>query len=156
VLSYAPLVKKAAPAVVNIYTKKKIKVVSPFQYDPFFKQFFGEDLGEQGGVIKERIQASLGSGVLLRPDGLIVTNNHVVSGSDEITVLLNDKREFAGKVVLSDKKSDVALVKINAKEKLPYIELGDSDALEVGDIVLAIGNPFGVGQTVTHGIVSAL
>jgi len=155
-LSYAPIVKKAAPAVVNIYTRKKIKVnaISPLMNDPVFRQFFGDRIP---GGMAERVVSSLGSGVIVNSDGLIITNNHVVQDSDEITVVLPDRREFESEVVLSDAKTDLALVKIKTRVTgLPYLELGDSDKLEVGDVVLAIGNPFGVGQTVTHGIISAL
>ncbi|MCD6034457.1 MAG: serine protease [Rickettsiales bacterium] len=154
-LSFAPLVKKSAPAVVNIYTRKKVvvKTLSLLDNDPFFRQFFGKE-GQMPG--KERVQSSLGSGVIIDPKGMIITNNHVVGGSDEITVVLSDRREFEAKVVLIDDRSDLALLEIDTKgEELPFLTLADSDQLEVGDLVLAIGNPFGVGQTVTSGIVSA-
>jgi Do/DeqQ family serine protease len=155
-LTFAPLVKQAAPAVVNIYTKKVIKDrASPFFDDPFFQQFFGDqfDLGKP----RERIQNSLGSGVIVRDDGLVVTNNHVIEGADQIRVVLNDNREFEAKVVAAEDKLDLALLKLDTKgEKLPVLKLRDSDDLQVGDLVLAIGNPFGVGQTVTSGIISAL
>jgi Do/DeqQ family serine protease len=154
-ISFAPLVKKVAPAVVNIYTKKKVRVqLSPFFNDPFFKQFMGNEF--QGGV-RERVESSLGSGVILKPNGLIITNFHVIKDSDEITVVLADRREFQARTLLTDEKVDLALLKIDAgNEALPYLALQDSDTIEVGDLVLAIGNPFGVGQTVTSGIVSAL
>ncbi|MFZ4762502.1 MAG: DegQ family serine endoprotease [Alphaproteobacteria bacterium] len=159
-LSFAPLVKKTAPAVVNIYTKKRVKEnVSPFMNDPFFRQFFGDDpSGDmQGGQMRERVENSLGSGVILDAQGLIITNAHVINGADEITVVLNDRREFEASVVLADKKIDLAVLRVNPKgQALPFLELHDSDKLEVGDLVLAIGNPFGVGQTVTSGIISAL
>lgn len=158
VLSFAPLVKKSAPAVVNIYSKKKVEVqssLSPFFSDPTFKYFFGDNL--PGGVKTERLENSLGSGVIVDKDGYIITSHHVISGSSNITVILLDRREFPATVVVSDPKTDLALLKIDVKnEPLPFIELMDSDKLEVGDIVLAIGNPFGVGQTVTNGIVSAV
>lgn len=157
-LSYAPIVREAAPAVVNIYTRKTVqqRPVSPLFDDPFFKRFFGDDF-PFGGAPRERIQNSLGSGVLVRHDGVVVTNNHVIEGADEITVVLSDRREFGAEIVLADKRTDVAVLRIDAAgESLPSLELGDSDGLLVGDIVLAIGNPFGVGQTVTSGIVSAL
>jgi serine protease Do len=156
VFSYAPLVKKVSPAVVNIYTKKKVKVqsgFSPFMNDPLFQNFFGN---VPGGVITERVENSLGSGVIVKDDGLIITNNHVINGSTDVRVVLHNKREFDAKIIMSDSKTDLALLKIDAGEKLPYLESMDSDQLEVGDMVLAIGNPFGVGQTVTGGIVSAL
>lgn len=159
-LSYAPLVKKTAPAVVNIYTAKEVAVhVSPFLNDPFFQQFFGGGnvFGERFGGTRKKVVNSLGSGVIVRADGLVITNHHVVKGADEITLILADKREFAASIVLVDPKTDLALLKIEQKGlSLPYLEPGDVDILEVGDIVLAIGNPFGVGQTVTSGIVSAL
>jgi len=153
--SYAPLVKETAPAVVNIYTRKVVKQqVSPLFNDPLFQRFFGKGFP---GMTRERVQNSLGSGVIVDPSGVIVTNHHVIAGADQITVALADRREFEAKVVRSDERTDLAVLKIDAKgEKLPYLRFGDSDALEVGDIVLAIGNPFGVGQTVTSGIVSAL
>ena len=154
--SYAPIVKKAAPAVVNVYVRSRTQQrVSPFLNDPFFRRFFGEDFG----IPSERAQNSLGSGVIVSPDGLVVTNNHVVQseGEADIKVALSDSREFAAKVILKDERTDLAVLRIDASEKdFPYLSFGDSDALEVGDIVLAIGNPFGVGQTVTSGIVSAL
>lgn len=157
ILSFAPLVKSASPAVVNIYTKKKITVRtrSPFFNDPLFQHFFGNNIPDGG--VTEKIESSLGSGVVVRPDGLIITCHHVISGSDEITVVLNDRREFDAKVMLLDEKTDLALLKIDVgSEQLAHLALMDSDRLEVGDIVLAIGNPFGVGQTVTSGIVSAV
>jgi len=154
-LSFAPVVRKVAPSVVNIYTRKVIeeRQSSPFFDDPFFRQFFGEGFGQN----RARVQNSLGSGVIVRPDGLIVTNNHVIQGADQITVVLHDNREFEAKVVAAEPRLDLALLRINTKgEKLPDLAIRDSDELEVGDLVLAIGNPFGVGQTVTSGIVSAL
>lgn len=159
-LSYAPLVKKVAPAVVNIYTTKitsSRQSLSLFN-DPFFKRFFDEDLnfGNQGPT-KRRRQNSLGSGVIIDPSGLIITNVHVIEGADKITVVLADRREFKAKVVGKDKRTDLAVIRIETNgEKLAHLRMRDSDDLEVGDIVLAIGNPFGVGQTVTSGIVSAL
>lgn len=158
-LSYAPLVKKASPAVVNIYTKKKVQVqsnFSPFLNDPIFQHFFGGQ-GFPGGQVKERVVSSLGSGVIVKSNGVIITNNHVIKGSDDIRVVLSDRREFEAKVQLQDEQTDLALLKIDVGDApLPFLELMDSDKLEVGDIVVAIGNPFGVGQTVTSGIVSAL
>jgi serine protease Do len=153
-LSYAPLVKQTAPAVVNIYTKRIVRRrASPFENDPFFKQFFGDSLGGT----KKRVQNSLGSGVIVRPEGIIVTNHHVIDKADQITVVLSDRRELDAKLILSDEKTDLAILRVDTKgEPLPFLEVSDSDELEVGDLVLAIGNPFGVGQTVTSGIVSAL
>ena len=155
-LSFAPLVKKAAPAVVNIYTRKVVKQRrSIFTDDPFFQRFFGRGLFPEGPM-RERIENALGSGVLVAPDGLIVTNHHVIDGADEITVVLTDRREFEAIVVADDERTDLTMLRIKpGGGPLPYLELKDSDELEVGDIVLAIGNPFGVGQTVTSGIVSA-
>jgi Do/DeqQ family serine protease len=153
-LSYAPLVKKVAPAVVNVYAAKVVQNRNPLFDDPIFRQFFGGG-GLPGGA--PQVQRSLGSGVIVDPSGLIVTNVHVIEGADEVKVALNDKREFEAQIVLKDKRSDLAVLRIkDGGAKLPSLELGNSDALQVGDVVLAIGDPFGVGQTVTHGIVSAL
>ncbi len=155
-LSYAPVVKKAAPAVVNVYVRHRVEqMVSPFFDDPFFGRMFGERFG----IPRERIQNSLGSGVLVGTDGVVVTNNHVIQGSGEaeITVALADGREFPAKVILKDEHSDLAVLRLDAGAvEFPSIVFSDSDSLEVGDLVLAIGDPFGVGQTVTSGIVSAL
>jgi len=154
-LSFAPLVKQAAPAVVNIFTRKAVtRRASPLFDDPFFRRFFGEAFPQQR---RERFENSLGSGVIVEPDGLIVTNFHVISGADEIKVVLSDRREFTATVLREDQRSDLAVLKIETDgDDLPHIKLGDSDELEVGDLVIAIGNPFGVGQTVTSGIVSGL
>jgi Do/DeqQ family serine protease len=143
-LSFASVVKRTAPAVVNIYTKRKVR--NPFADDPFFGRMFGG---------RERVQSALGSGVIVRSDGVIVTNNHVVEGADEIVVALADRREFAATVLLADERTDLAILRVEAKG-LPTIAFHDSDDAEVGDLVLAIGNPFGLGQTVTSGIISAL
>jgi serine protease Do len=152
-LSFAPIVKQSAPAVVNIYTKKIVKQrISPLMNDPIFQQFFGNN--PMLNLPRERVENALGSGVIVRSDGQIVTNYHVVEASDEITVVLADRREFTAKILYSDKRIDMALLKIEAAN-LPFLELADSDLAEVGDVVLAIGNPFGVGQTVTMGIVGA-
>ena len=155
-LSYAPVVKKAAPAVVNVYVRHRVEqMVSPFFDDPFFGRLFGERFG----IPRERIQNSLGSGVMVGTDGVVVTNNHVIQGSGEaeITVALADGREFPAKLILKDEHSDLAVLRLDAEGvTFPSIEFSDSDTLEVGDLVLAIGDPFGVGQTVTSGIVSAL
>lgn len=155
--SYAPLVQKASPAVVNIYTRKLVRSrsISPLFDDPFFQRFFQGTPGFSGK--RKKVQNSLGSGVIVSADGLIVTNNHVIEGADEIRVVLTDRREFEAEVVGTDERTDLALLRVAAEGvPLPFLPLSDSDELEVGDIVLAIGNPFGVGQTVTSGIVSAL
>ena len=157
--SFAPLVKQAAPAVVNIYTRKVVEQVvrSPLFDDPFFRRFFGDGFSFDRGQRRKRMQNSLGSGVLVSAGGLIVTNHHVIDGADLITVALSDRREFEADLVLDDERTDLAVLRIKAGgEQLPYLKLRDSDTVEVGDIVLAIGNPFNVGQTVTSGIVSAL
>ncbi len=156
-LSFAPLVKRVAPAVVNIYTKRVVRSrsISPFFNDPLFRRFFGDQFSF--GRPRERVLSSLGSGVLVRPGGLVVTNNHVIARADEITVVLADRREFDATVISTDERTDLAVLRIDAgAEKLASLEMRDSDDLAVGDLVLAIGNPFGVGQTVTSGIVSAL
>jgi Do/DeqQ family serine protease len=155
-LSFAPVVKQTAPAVVNVYAKTVVEQrESSLFSDPFFRRFFGED--GTFGRPRERVQNSLGSGVLVSAGGYIVTNNHVVRGGTDIRVVLADKREFEAKLLLADPRTDLAVLKIEASdEELPFLSFGDSDDLEVGDLVLAIGNPFGVGQTVTSGIVSAL
>ncbi|OFX13759.1 MAG: serine protease [Alphaproteobacteria bacterium RIFOXYD12_FULL_60_8] len=159
-LTFAPVVAKAAPAVVNIYTSKVIaaRARHPLFDDPFFRQFFGDQLGDlPPGETRQQVQNSLGSGVILRSDGVVVTNHHVIEGADDIAVVLQDKREFAAKLVGSDPKTDLAILKIDpGTEVLPALPMADSDELAVGDLVLAIGNPFGVGQTVTSGIVSAV
>jgi Do/DeqQ family serine protease len=154
--SFAPVVKKVAPAVVNIYTRTVVEQpTSPLQSDPFFRRFFGDQF--LGGPPERRVQNTLGSGVIIGADGTIVTNHHVIKGADQITVVLADRREFEAKLVGSDERADVAVLHIDAHgTPLPVLEFGDSDAVEVGDLVLAIGDPFGVGQTVTSGIISAL
>ena len=151
-LSFAPVVKKVAPAVVNVYARSVVQQqVNPMFADPVFQRFFG--ITPQ---MRQRVQQSLGSGVIVRADGLILTNNHVIQGGQEIVVALADKREFKAKVVQADARLDLALLKVDTKgEKLPTVAFGDSDKVQVGDLVLAIGDPFGVGQTVTMGIVSA-
>jgi len=156
-LSFAPVVKHAAPTVVNVYAQRKVQGSSnPFFDDPFFRRFFGGQLPGMGPPA-ERIQRSLGSGVIVDPTGIVVTNHHVIEGADQIRVALSDKREFDAEVMLRDQRSDLAVLRLkDAHERFPAIEFGDSDAIEVGDLVLAIGDPFGVGQTVTQGIVSAL
>ena len=151
-LSYAPLVKQTAPAVVNVYASQQVKQNSPFMGDPFFERFFGGG----GGARPPREQKSLGSGVIVSGSGIVVTNYHVIRDADEVRVALSDGSEFESRVVLKDERSDIAVLKIDADTPFPTIPIGDSDALEVGDLVLAMGNPFGVGQTTTSGIVSAL
>lgn len=158
-LSFAPLVKETAPAVVNVYTAKTVGTSqsTPLFNDPFFRRFFGGELQRVVPGPKRKVQNSLGSGVLIGADGVIVTNNHVIEGAEEIKVVLSDRREFEARVVGRDARTDLAVLKLELSgEALPFLQLSDSDALEVGDLVLAIGNPFGVGQTVTSGIVSAL
>ncbi|MER9975068.1 DegQ family serine endoprotease [Mesorhizobium sp. M0085] len=147
-LSFAPLVKQTAPAVVNVYASQTAKVTSPFDGDPFFEEFFGRS--------QPRAQSSLGSGVLVDPTGVVVTNFHVVKNADQVKVATADGREFDSKVLLKDETLDLAVLKISSDKPFPVIAIGDSDALEVGDLVLAIGNPFGVGQTTTSGIISAV
>src|SRR5262249_1855302 len=153
-LSYAPVVQRAAPAVVNVYAAKTVSVRNPLFDDPIFRRFFGVPGGPGGG---EQTQRSLGSGVLVDAAGLVVTNNHVIEGADQVKVSLADKREFEAEIVLKDSRSDLAVLHLKAQnERFPALDFSDSDALQVGDVVLAIGNPFAVGQTVTHGIVSAV
>jgi Do/DeqQ family serine protease len=157
-LSFAPVVRRVAPAVVNIYAQRMVqqRAFSPLFDDPFFKRFFGDSFGGLGQS-RERIQNSLGSGVIVDASGLVVTNHHVIEGASEITVVLADHREFPAELVLSDQHSDLSVLRIDAAgEALPTLEFKDSVEAEVGDLVLAIGNPFGVGQTVTSGIISAL
>jgi Do/DeqQ family serine protease len=152
-LSYAPLVKRVTPAVVTINAARVGVVRNSLFDDPFFRRFFGQNFGQP----QEQVQRALGSGVIVDPSGLIVTNNHVIEGANEVKVSLADKREFEAEMVLKDSRTDLAVLRLkNVHERFPAIDLGNSDDLEVGDIVLAIGNPFGVGQTVTQGIVSAV
>ncbi len=156
-LSFAPLVGRVGPAVVNIYTKTIVEQrrrPSPLFDDPFFRRFFGNILP---GQPSQKPQQSLGSGVILDAEGLIATNAHVIDDADVITVVLSDRREFDATLLLKDERTDLAILEIDTGgEDLPFLEFRDSDDVEVGDLVLAIGNPFGVGQTVTSGIVSAL
>ncbi len=155
--SYADVAEVASPAVVNISSDKVVDNMAahPFMSDPFFRRFFNmpDDENHQGGG--ERIERSLGSGVIISADGYILTNNHVVENADKIKVTFEGDKEYDAEIVGTDPRTDVALVKIDADD-LPFIRIGDSEALRVGDQVMAIGNPFGVGQTVTMGIVSAL
>jgi Do/DeqQ family serine protease len=150
-LSFAPVVHRVAPAVVNVYAARVVENRNPLFDDPFFRQFFG------GGMPREQVQRSLGSGVIVDPSGLVVTNNHVIEGASEVKVSLADRREFDAELVLKDTRSDLAVLRLNAgRERFQALEFGNSDELQVGDLVLAIGNPFGIGQTVTQGIVSAV
>ncbi|MCB1380481.1 MAG: DegQ family serine endoprotease [Alphaproteobacteria bacterium] len=155
-LSFAPVVKRTAPAVVNVYAQRMVASrENAFGADPFFRRFFGQD--GTFGRPREQVQNSLGSGVIVDPKGVIVTNNHVIRGGTDIKVVLADKREFEAHLLLADERTDLAVLQIDVRdEDLPFLSLGDSEALDVGDLVLAIGNPFGVGQTVTSGIISAL
>jgi Do/DeqQ family serine protease len=148
-LSFAPVVKKVVGSVVNVYgSQTRQQFRSPFVGDPFFERFFG--------VPAQRGRSSLGSGVIVSEDGIVLTNNHVVENMDSVKIAMADGREFECEIVLKDDKSDLAVLKIDSDETFAPIEIADSDAVEVGDLVLAIGNPFGVGQTVTSGIVSAV
>jgi len=149
-LSYAPVVRRAAPAVVNIFTREPEPAsAAPLKNNPNYRRYLGDE--------DETAQTPLGSGVLVDPTGTIVTNEHVIHEAGQLTVVLNDRRQFDATVIRADERTDLAVLKINTgADPLPYLEIRDSDELEVGDIVLAIGNPFGVGQTVTNGIVSAL
>ena len=149
---FAPLLREATPAVVNIYARRVVEGrANPFADDPFFRDFFG-DLRRSA----PQVQNALGSGVILSADGLVVSNYHVVGGADDIRVVLADRREYAARILLADEVSDLAVLRLDGAAGLPALTLADSDGAEVGDLVLAIGNPFGVGQTVTSGIVSAL
>ncbi|OYZ15387.1 MAG: serine protease [Sphingomonadales bacterium 28-64-96] len=149
-LSFAPVVKSAAPAVVNIYTATVDRRPRSMN-EEFIQRFFG------GAPVQPRVSQSLGSGVIVGADGLIITNNHVVEGADQILVALADRREFKAKILFADPRLDLALLKVETEGAvLPVIRMADSDRVEVGDVTVAIGNPFGVGQTVTTGIVSAL
>ena len=150
-LSFAPVVKKVTPAVVNVYASRvETAPRNPLFDDPIFRQFFG------GGGDQSRVSKSLGSGVIVDPSGLVVTNYHVINGMTEVKVALSDRREFEAQIVLRDPRTDLAVLRIKGGDHFPFMEMGDSDALEVGDFVIAVGDPFGVGQTVTQGIVSAL
>lgn len=150
--SYAHAVKITSPAVVNIYTAKVVAQRRPrLLEDPMLKHFFGEGIPS---VPRKRLETSLGSGVIISEKGYIITNNHVIEGADEIQIALKDGRNFQAQIIGADPESDIAVLHVNATD-LPAITLGQSEAIEIGDVVLAIGNPFGVGQTVTMGIVSA-
>jgi serine protease Do len=158
--SFAPVVKKVAPSVVKVTTSTRVKVPAyqdfPGFDNPFFRRFFGEDFEPRAPRRPQNLPRQLGqgSGVIVTQDGYILTNNHVVDEADEVKVALLDGREFTGKVVGKDPKTDVAVLKVEGKD-LPFIEMADSDKIEIGDIVLAVGNPFGIGQTVTMGMISA-
>ena len=151
-LSFAPLVREAAPAVVNIYARRVVETRrSPFAEDPFFGEFFREF-----GQRQPRVQNSLGSGVILSDDGIVVSNYHVIGQATDISVVLNDRREYSASVLLADEQSDLAILQLDGASDMPHLPLRDSDTVEVGELTLAIGNPFGVGQTVSSGIVSGL
>lgn len=152
-MGFAPLVKEAAPAVVNIYAKiiTQAQGRSRFANDPFFDEFF-----RQFSKPQPRVQNSLGSGVILSEDGIVVSNYHVVGEASDIRVVTNDRREYAAEVILSDQASDLAILQLKGAEGLPFLDLRNSDEVEVGELTLAIGNPFGVGQTVSSGIISGL
>jgi Do/DeqQ family serine protease len=151
-LGFAPVVQEAAPAVVNIYASRIVEARrSPFRGDPFFERFFNDF-----GATRPRVQNSLGSGVILSEDGIVVSNYHVVGEATDIRVVLNDRREYAARVLLGDEEADLAVLQVENAPELPALDLRDSDTVQVGELVLAIGNPFGVGQTVSSGIVSGL
>ena len=156
-LSFAPLVEKVAPAVVNIFTRKLVRegAASPLLEEPITARLFGRALPLIGE--RERFENALGSGVIVRSDGVIVTNHHVIQGAQDIVVVLGDRRQYPAATLVADARTDLAVLRIDTGgQPLPHLEFGDSTALRVGDLVVAIGNPFGVGQTVTTGIVSAL
>lgn len=151
-LSFAPVVQQAAPAVVNIYAKRIVATrVSPFANDPFFRDFFGDF-----SRVEPRLQNSLGSGVILTSDGMVVTNYHVVGQATDIRVVLSDRREYQAQILLADEESDLAILKVENARNLPYLPMRQGDHVDVGELVLAIGNPFGIGQTVSSGIISGL
>src|SRR3984957_2025820 len=150
-LSFAPVVKKVTPAVVNVYASRvETAARNPLFDDPIFRRFFG------GEGDDSRVSKALGSGVIVDPSGLIVTNYHVIENMTQVKVALSDRREFDAEIVLRDPRPDLVVLRLKGGKDFPVLELGDSDALEVGDFVIAVGDPFGVGQTVTQGIVSAL
>lgn len=152
-LSFAPIASKAAASVVNVYgSRVERQAPNPFMDDPFFRRFFGDG----GGMPRERVQRSLGSGVIVDAGGLVVTNNHVIENMSEVRVAFADKREMDAEILLRDPRTDLAVLKLKGAKGLAALELADADQVQIGDLVLAIGNPFGVGQTVTQGIVSAL
>ena len=151
-LSFAPIVRQTAGSVVNVYAKRSERRQNA-AIEEYFRRFFGDNAP---GVPRGRSQSSLGSGVIVDPSGLVITNNHVIENMTEVKVALADRREFEAEILLRDPRTDIAVLKLKDATNLQAVELGDSEALQVGDLVLAIGNPFGVGQTVTQGIVSAL
>jgi len=151
-LGFAPLVRQSAPAVVNIYAKIVTQgYASPFEGDPFFRDFF-----RGFGTPRPRVENSLGSGVILSADGIVVSNYHVVGQATDIRVVTTDRHEYQARVVLADQDSDLAILQLEGASDLPFLSIRDSDRVEVGELVLAIGNPFGIGQTVSSGIVSGL
>ena len=154
-LSFAGAVRKALPSVVSIYARRVVRErLSVFDSNPFFREFFGNMFPES---TRRRMQNSLGSGILAHPDGIVITADHVIRGAEEVRVVLADRREYSAAILLSDSVSDLAVLQLeDVREDLPALEVRDADELEIGDFVLAIGNPLGVGQTVTSGIVSAL
>jgi len=159
--TFAPVVKKVLPAVVNVSSAKMVKSpvgMMPGNMDPFFRQFFGDGdsapFGSNGRAPRQQREQGVGSGVIVSPEGYILTNNHVVDGASDVRVTLSDKREFKARIVGTDPKTDLAVLKIDAAD-LPSVVIGDSDKVQVGDYALAIGNPFGLGGTVTMGIISA-
>src|SRR3954449_6655461 len=152
-LSFAPVVRQVAPAVVNVYGARIERPSRNAGAEEFFRRFFGEGAP---GAPQDRGQRSLGSGVIVDATGLVVTNHHVIENMTEVKVAFADRREFEAEIVLRDPRTDLAILKMKGAANVQAIEFGDSEALQVGDLVLAIGNPFGVGQTVTQGIVSAL
>src|SRR5262252_4459136 len=155
---YSAVVRRVVPAVVNISSSKVVKETAqemPQGVDPFFRQFFGDNFGHRFNVPPQRREKALGSGVIISPEGYILTNNHVVDSATEVVVTLHDKREFKARVIGTDPRTDIAVLKIDGSN-FPALTLGDSSKVEVGDVVLAFGDPFGVGETVTNGIVSAL
>ena len=157
---FAPIVKAVLPDVVNISSSKVVRTPTGFSgqgqmpNDPFFRQFFGQDFDEGQQAPRSQREEGLGSGVIVSPDGYILTNNHVVDGATDVRVTLSDKRELKAKVIGTDPKTDVAVIKVEGSD-FPAITIGDSSKVQVGDYALAVGDPFGVGQTVTMGIVSA-
>ncbi len=151
-LSFVPLVKHAAPAVVNIYARRFLKSqLNSFNDNPLFKKFF-----QEFGTMQPKVQNSLGSGVILSEDGIVVSNYHVVGGATDIRVVLNDGREFSASALIADRESDLAILKLDGASDMPFLEFRDDETVEVGELVLAIGNPFGIGQTVSSGIISGL